>query len=554
MKRHLRPLGASLLCAAVVALAACSSSTSSGTTAASGSASSSSSQNGGTITIVSGTAPLSADQGLDFTTQGNELYSVVNTPLLTFKRGVQGVGGSQIQPGLAQALPTVSNGGKTYTFTLRPGLVYSNGQAIKASDVTYALERDIKIPWQAASFVSAYIAGGTAYANGKAKTISGITTNDTTGTIVVNLVAPFAPIEDIFALAGTAPVPPSTPMKNLANTGTIGDGPYMWSTITPNQTYTLVQNPKFDVPGIPRGHAAKIVYQVNSNVTANAEEVLNNQADVFDAGDTLPASLLQQVQTQASDRFQAIPTNSSYYWFFNVDSKPFNNVYARQAVLAAMDDRALSRLDSGFLQEDCHLIPPGITGSSSPSTCPFHNPDSAPNMTEAKALMQKSGMIGQPVTVYGEERSPRLQWLDYYTSVLNSLGFKATEKVVNSSVYFTTIGAPTLKPQTGFGDWVQDFPNPWDFMQLFAGNAGSSLNYGYVNDSHYNSQIAALPATSPESVASQWQALDNYAVGQAYYAVFGHQDFPKFYSDRLNFNAGVLSVEYGTDLTSLELK
>ena len=63
-------------------------------------------------------------------------------------------------------------------------------------------------------------------------------------------------------------------------------------------------------------------------------------------------------------------------------------------------------------------------------------------MTEAKALMQKSGMIGQPVTVYGEERSPRRQWLDYYTSVLNSLGFKATEKVVNSSVYFTTIGAP----------------------------------------------------------------------------------------------------------------
>ena len=195
----------------------------------------------------------------------------------------------------------MTNGGKTYTFMLRPGLKYSNGTPIKASDETYALERDIKIPWQAASFVSAYIVGGTAYANGKAKTISGITTDDATGKIVVNLVAPFAPIEDIFALAGTAPVPPTTPMKNLANTGTIGDGPYMWSTITPNQSYTLVQNPNFDVPGLARGHAAKIVFQVNANVTADAEEVLNNQADVFDPGDTLPASLLQQVQTQAKE-------------------------------------------------------------------------------------------------------------------------------------------------------------------------------------------------------------------------------------------------------------
>ena len=52
---------------------------------------------------------------------------------------------------------------------------------IKASDVTYALERDLKIPWQAASFISAYIKGGTAYANGKAKTISGVTTDDATG-------------------------------------------------------------------------------------------------------------------------------------------------------------------------------------------------------------------------------------------------------------------------------------------------------------------------------------------------------------------------------------
>jgi peptide/nickel transport system substrate-binding protein len=558
MKRRYRSLGALSLVTAVVAVAACSSSatstgTSSGSSPASSTGTSASAQAGGTITIAAGTAPLSADQGLDFTTQGNELYSVVNTPLLTFQRGVQGVAGSKIIPGLAQALPTVTNGGKTYTFMLRPGLKYSNGTAIKASDVTYALERDIKIPWQAASFVSAYITGGTAYASGKAKTISGITTDDATGKIVVNLVAPFAPIEDIFALAGTAPVPPTTPMKNLANTGTIGDGPYMWGPITPNQSYTLVKNPNFDVPGLATGHASKIVFQVNANVTADAEEVLNNQADVFDPGDTLPASLLQQVQTQAKDRYQAVPTNSSYYFWFGVTQKPFNNLYARQAVIAALDDRALSRLDSGFLQPDCHLIPPGITGGSSGSTCPYHNANAAPNMTEAKALMQKSGMIGQPVTVYGEERSPRRQWLDYYTSVLNSLGFKATEKVVNSSVYFTTIGAPSLKPQTGFGDWVQDFPNPWDFMQLFAGNAGSSLNYGYVNDTHYNTTLNTLFQSQPEAVVSQWTALDQYAVNQAYYAAYGHEEFPKFYSNRLNFNAGVMSTEYQTDLTSLEL-
>jgi peptide/nickel transport system substrate-binding protein len=548
----MRPFVAVVVAALVaVVVAACGSSSKS--TSAAG-------KEGGTITIASGTPPLSADQGLDFTTQGTELYSVVNTPLLTFKRGVQGTAGTKILPALAKSLPKVSNGGKTYTFQLRPGLKYSNGQPIKASDVTYAIERDIKIPWQAASFVSAYIKGGTAYANGKAKTISGITTNDSTGKIVVNVVRPFAPIVDIFALAGTAPVPKSTPMKNLASTGTIGDGPYKWGSISPGHSYTLIKNTKFSgVPAssVPKGHADKIVYSVNSNVLANAESVLRNTADVFDPGDTLPASILSQVQSQARDRYQPVPTNSTFYFFFAVNKPPFNNLDARKAVLAALDLRALSRLDSGFLKEDCHLIPFGIVGHSSPSTCSAligHPADGPPNMSMAKSLMKKSGMIGKPVTVWGEERSPRRQYVDYFTDVLNKLGFHATEKIISSGVYFTTIGAPSTKPQTGFGDWVQDFPNPWDFMELFTGSAGSALNYGYVNDPHFNSTVNSLEQKPPDQVASQWSALDNYAVGKGYYAAYGHEEFPKFYSNKLVFSKGVMSVEYQTDMTSLQLK
>ncbi|MGH3264544.1 MAG: ABC transporter substrate-binding protein, partial [Trebonia sp.] len=491
----------------------------------------------------------------DYTTQGAEDTWISYLGLLTYKHA-NGIAGGQLIPGLATALPKISNGGKTYTLTLRKGLVFSNGKPVKASDFAYTVERAIKIPWGGSGlFITPNIVGATAFANGKAKSISGITTDDATGKIVVNLSTPFAPIVDIFALAGTAPVPQSTPMKNLASTGTVGDGPYKWGPISPNHSYTLVKNTSFNgVPTVPAGHVDKIVYNVNTNVLANAQQVLNNQADIFDPGDTLPASILQQVKSQASDRYQAVPTNSTFYFFFAVNQKPFNNLYARQAVLAALDLRALSRLDSGFLAEDCHLIPFGMIGHSSPSSCPFHNPNGPPNMTLAKQLMKKSGMIGQPVTVWGEDRSPRRQYIDYYTSVLNSLGFKATEKIINSGVYFTTIGAAKTKPHTRFGDWVQDFPHPWDFLQLVAGNAGTSLNYGYVNDPHYNSTLVKLYQQPAESVASQWSALDQYAVKKGYYAAYGHEEFPKFYSDKLNFNAGVMSVEYQPDMTSLQLK
>jgi peptide/nickel transport system substrate-binding protein len=514
---------------------------------------------GGTITIVSGTAPQSADNEGDFTTQGNELYSVVNTPLLVFKRAA-GDAGSQIQPGLAASLPEVSKDGKTYTFQLRQGLHYSDGRPIKASDFKFAIKRACKINWSAKSFLTSFIAGAADYDAGKAKDISGITTNDSSGTITVKLSQPFGAIVDVLALAGTAPLPKDTPMKPQNSQGTIGDGPYKWSQITPGQSYQLVKNPKYDIPGQPRGHADTINYKVNSNVLANAQQVLQNQADVFDPGDTLPSSILSQVQSQASDRYTAETTNSTFYFFMAVNQKPFNNLKARQAVLTALDMRALARLNSGFFQPDCHLIPPGIVGHSDPSNCPYHQPNAPGDINKAKQLLQQSGMQGAKVTVWGEHRSPRKEFVDYLTDTLNKIGFNATEKIINDQTYFQVVGNEKTKPQIGFADWFQDFPNPWDFMQLFTTAAiqpQNSSNYGYVSDKHVDSMVKKLsqtPANQVNSVASQWAALDDYLVKQGYLAAYGHQKNAKLYSDKLDFQKGIFSVQYQTDLTSLQLK
>ena len=50
--------------------------------------------------------------------------------------------------------------------------------------------------------------------------------------------------------------------------------------------------------------------------------------------------------------------------------------------------------------------------------------------------------------------------------VLNSLGFKATEKIVNSAVYWATIGNEANKAQIGFADWFQDYPHPLDWFDV----------------------------------------------------------------------------------------
>ena len=132
-------------------LAACGSSGSSSSSSASGgsatSSSSSGSSSGGTVTLMMGTAPDSLDPGFGYTTQGAEARLARLHRPDDLRARQSGTAGGQLIPGLATALPKITNGGKTYTVTLRKGLVYSNGKPVKASDFACTVERAIKIPW-----------------------------------------------------------------------------------------------------------------------------------------------------------------------------------------------------------------------------------------------------------------------------------------------------------------------------------------------------------------------------------------------------------------------
>ena len=543
--------------ATALGITACGSSTTEKTSTTSGTAV----KAGGTATVLMGTAPDFLDPQEGYTTQSAEATWITYTPLLTYKHAA-GQAGTELIPGLASALPTVSSDGKTYTLKLRPNLVYSNGAPVKASDFAYTIERAIKLNWGGKSFFTNNIVGAAAYDKGSAKTISGIKTDDTTGTITIHLSQPYGAFANVLAFPSAGLVPTGTAMQNLSNSPPPGVGAYMITAVSPNKTFTLVKNPKFaalKIPGIPAGNLSKVVVNITSNTQSEAEQVLSNQADAFDPGDTLPPSLLPQIESKATGRFSRESVPSTFYFFLNTQTKPFDNPVARQAVNMALDRRALQRLASGFLQPGCFFLPPGIAGHPT-SACPYGDPNAAPDVAKAKQMIQSAGLAGTPVSVWGEQRSPRRQYVEYYTSVLNAIGFKATPKIISDSVYFPTIGNAKTNAQTGFADWVQDFPNPSDFYLLL--NADSiqptnNQNFSMVNDPHIQSELTklnAIPATKLNSVAKEWQSLDEYTAKKAYVASYGAEEVPKFFSDRLDFGAAVFHPLFFNDFSSWSLK
>ena len=98
---------------------------------------------GGTLRVTEG-APDFIDPALAYAPESFSILSMTNDGLVGFRR-VGGIEGVQLVPDLAVALPRPTDGGRTYTFRLRPGVRYSTGALVRPADFRRAIERSFEI-------------------------------------------------------------------------------------------------------------------------------------------------------------------------------------------------------------------------------------------------------------------------------------------------------------------------------------------------------------------------------------------------------------------------
>src|SRR6266699_26665 len=151
--------------------------------------------------------------------------------LVQFLR-VGGAPGTKLVPDLATALPTPTDGGKTYLFHIRRGIKFSNGQVMKPSDFVTTFERQFTVPGPT-SFYSCIV--GADKCNTKGCDLSqGVVADDSAYTLTINLTAPDPEFLDKLALPFAYVVPASTSKKLTGNNVPPGTGPYMWQSYNPN--------------------------------------------------------------------------------------------------------------------------------------------------------------------------------------------------------------------------------------------------------------------------------------------------------------------------------
>lgn len=521
---------------AVVALAAaaCSSSGSSGGTASAGS-SQAAGQKGGTLYMLN----LGPHNGLDpqqsYVGADLEFASrVYARSLVTYSPGKD----AKLVPDLATDTGTMSDGGKTWTFTLIDSAKWQDGQPVKCEDVKYGMSRTfatdvisngptyilqyLDIPPKKddkGADVSAY--NGPYKGEGQDLFDKAITCEGPK--LTMHLKTPWADFNQAAAsLAAYSPFRKDKDKGDKSLFDVFSNGPYMLEgTFDPAKGGTWVRNPSWDGTKDPIRKA--LPDKIVDVEGVSAEQVY--QRMLADGGDdktaitftTAPASLLPQIAANpaAAARTTNPPAPYVDYVQPNVTSAAMKNPKVRQAFAMATNRDAYVTANGGK-----QVMEPSYALCNKTLKCyKDFNSFGAPTAGDpegAKKVLTDAGVtIPLNITVVYRKTATRDKSFAALKETWDKAGFNVTLEGVTDK-YYRTISNPAMKDKDAFyASWGADWPSGSTNMPpLFDGRvnlspAGTNQDYGYYNNPEVNKAIdAAYLIADTDAREKAWGAID----------------------------------------------
>jgi ABC-type transport system substrate-binding protein len=469
------------------------------------------------------------DPALNYDFYGWRLESATCAMLLTYPDR-PGRAGARLVPEVAAGFPRVSQGGKTYTFTVRSGFRFSDGTPVTAAGFAHAINRGLnpKMQSPAASFLADVVGAG-AVTSGKRQTAAGVTVAGNRLTIRLAKVAPdfLARIAMPFFCAIPADLPIDPKGVNVLP----GAGPYYVAEKVPNRLIVVKKNPYYRGPRPQRWDEMRVT--VNVNTQASYLQVRKGDADLDLSG--LPPSAHSELTDEFGinrGRYFVYPINSIQYLALNTSRGFFRDARARRAVNFALDRPALLRtggLNAGRANEQ--LLPPGIPGYRDASIYPLGRP----NPERARQLL---GGREASVVLYIENSPASVNSAQIVQANLKEIGLDVQIKQFTFGVVIEKAGRqgePFDMFQIG---WFADYPDPYDFINvLLYGKTitkTNNVNTAYFDDPVYNRKMEQAARLTGDLRYRTYGNLDIEITRKAApFAVTGNSNQREFVSSRI---------------------
>ncbi|WP_274719592.1 ABC transporter substrate-binding protein [Xenorhabdus bovienii] len=386
----------------------------------------------------------------------------------------------KIIPALAERWETKDN--KTWVFQLRKGIKWSDGSPITAHDVVFSWRRMVTpdtISPYGSYLVQATVVNAYDVLSGKKKPEElGVKALDD-ATIEVTLGRPKADLLQMMAHPVMSPISEKV-VKKYGNKWTqpeffVSNGPFKLSEWIVNEKIVGVRNPYYwdDKHTVIN----KVTYLPLSDYKADLNRYMAGELDISNGG---PSDFFPTLKKKFGDQFHISPIMSVYYYLFNTQKPPFNDVRVRQALTLALDRAIITDKVLGNGQKPAFdVVYPGSGGIF------LKHPDYASwtqeqRVAKAKSLLNEAGF---------NENNPLKFTLLYNTSdghkKIAIAASSMWKKNLGVEVVLQNQESKSLYDTMSQGNfevvryaWNADYNSPTSFLDIFTtGNTNNIPQY-----------------------------------------------------------------------------
>ena len=450
---------------------------------------------------------------------------------------------AKVTPALATRWE-VSRDGRRYTFHLRPGVTFHDGTPLRAEQVVHSFERALDPRTRGGRGWPLYpIAGARDFADGKARTIRGLTVLDDS-TLRIQLDTALAIFPKLLAMPVASIVPDSTPPDFGEHP--VGTGPWRLVRWKHDDYVLFARNPRYwDHPPAMDSLMIRIVPEPS---TAVAE---------FEAGnvDLLYVPEAETSQWEQTDERKALlvsaPALRLWYVAINTTRGPLKDVRVRRALNYAVDvGTILERLVGGRGRLAAGVIPPALDGADTTRRPYGYDP------AGARQLLAQAGYPnGFDVELWVGQDETFQRVAQSIQAYLAAVGVRA--KIVQRDNASAREAARNGETDLILKDWYADYPDGEDFLYplLDGATRGVGGNVSFYANPAFDRLVSQARTTQDDAQrAALYERADSIAFAEApmiylffYNELYAVQPWISGYEVPMIFNGQrLLNVRMGT--------
>jgi peptide/nickel transport system substrate-binding protein len=378
-----------------------------------------------------------------------------------------------LEPVLLTRLPEMSADGLTFSFELKPGVTFHNGQVLTSKDVKYSYERLIKLVKMASLLET--VAGYQEFAAGTAADLAGFKIVDDRH-FTIALGQAYSPFVSVLSTPYCG-IYPAQACEAAGDewgiTVLYGTGPFKLASYTMGEGAVIEKYAQYH--GTP-AKLDQIVYKFIPLANTQVMEYEKGTVDVVYLDSSLYPTYANGPLKNEIFQFQPVGG-----WFMSLNTKMIPDVRIRQAISLSIDREAICKsIMYGTAKPATGFLPSGIIGYNASLPVLEHNP------AKAKQLLAEAGYPnGYDLTVTVNTRyTVGISLATAFQAQARESGINVTLNQVDSAAWTDMRANGSV--MSSFGNWYVDYNDPDSMLYPFL-DSRTDLGSSFWHNAEYKS-------------------------------------------------------------------